>query len=105
MTKPTRDQMTAAARAEGANPDEVTASAELFDALRAQRTDVSRSKELSEGRLAALSDHIKNDASKRSQEIAAAPNVDFQQQGAPIPWWLWLALLVALAALVYVALL
>ena len=74
---------------------------EMLDALKLHQGDLDGSKEI-EPHMAAISEQILQEASKRSQELQPpreSRRLTAQERGAPIPLWVYLALAVALAAL------
>ncbi len=87
---------------ETGTPEERRASRVLMDALAARRADLGGAAGLPEDR--ALSERILDEARRRSELISGSRNPAASSrtisQGERIPWWLWLAWVVAIGGAV-----
>jgi hypothetical protein len=88
---------------EARNDAERHESRVLFDALERRRSEVGGVAQIP-ARDEKLSEKILTEAKKRSVQITASRQASVSQAlqtpSQPIPWWLWLAWLVAIAAVV-----
>ena len=98
-----RDDLYATVDQEAKDDAERRESRVLVDALRTRRDQLDGASQIP-AKDAKLSEQILGEARKRSAQISASRQASISQAlhppSKPIPWWLWLAWILAIAAVV-----